>query len=39
MDNNEVTDEIGTLGRVQFYDKHLSLNNTVSCASCHIQFC
>ena len=27
--------DMGTLGRVLFYDKNLSLNNTVSCASCH----
>lgn len=26
-----------TLGRVLFYDSHLSLNNAVSCASCHKQ--
>jgi cytochrome c peroxidase len=26
-----------TLGRVLFYDKNLSSNNTVSCASCHQQ--
>ena len=26
-----------TLGRVLFYDKHLSVNNTISCASCHKQ--
>lgn len=26
-----------TLGRVLFYDKHLSQNNTISCASCHQQ--
>src|ERR1044072_6834594 len=25
------------LGRVLFYDRHLSLNNSVSCASCHRQ--
>jgi cytochrome c peroxidase len=25
------------IGRVLFYDKHLSVNNTVSCASCHKQ--
>lgn len=30
-------DEIGTLGRVLFYDKSLSVNNAVSCASCHKQ--
>lgn len=29
--------EVVTLGRVLFYDKRLSLNNTVSCASCHKQ--
>src|SRR5688572_20136761 len=27
----------GTLGRMLFYDTHLSENNTVSCASCHKQ--
>ena len=30
-------DEVPTLGRVLFYDTRLSVNNTVSCASCHIQ--
>ncbi|CAM4403768.1 cytochrome-c peroxidase [Zobellia nedashkovskayae] len=35
--NNTITDEGATLGRVLFYDKNLSLNNTISCASCHIQ--
>ena len=34
---NSITDEGATLGRVLFYDKKLSLNNTISCASCHIQ--
>jgi cytochrome c peroxidase len=29
--------QLGTLGRVLFYDKHLSANNSVSCASCHQQ--
>src|ERR1043165_3521799 len=28
---------IATLGRVLFYDRNLSVNNTVSCASCHKQ--
>jgi cytochrome c peroxidase len=28
---------IATLGRVLFYDKRLSVNNTVACASCHQQ--
>ena len=33
----DVTDAGATLGRVLFYDKILSLNNKVSCASCHAQ--
>lgn len=35
--NNRVTDIGATLGRVLFYDKQLSVNGTVSCASCHSQ--
>ncbi len=34
---NIVTDWGATLGRVLFYDKSMSINNTVSCASCHSQ--
>lgn len=34
---NGVTDSGATLGRVLFYDKRLSLNQTISCASCHQQ--
>ena len=30
-------DQLATLGRVLFYDKALSLNNSVACASCHEQ--
>lgn len=30
-------DKKATLGRVLFYDGHLSLNNAVSCGSCHKQ--
>ena len=30
-------DQKATLGRVLFYDGHLSLNNTIACASCHKQ--
>lgn len=30
-------DDLATLGRVLFYDKKLSLNNSVSCGSCHQQ--
>lgn len=35
--NNEITDLGATLGRVLFYDKNLSVDNTVSCATCHQQ--
>ncbi|MEP3381122.1 MAG: cytochrome c peroxidase, partial [Maribacter dokdonensis] len=35
--NNEITDNGATLGRVLFYDTNLSRNNTIFCASCHIQ--
>jgi cytochrome c peroxidase len=35
--NNQIDDKIATLGRVLFYDKNLSLNNTIACASCHKQ--
>jgi len=35
--NNPITDNGATLGRVLFYDKNLSVNNTVACASCHKQ--
>lgn len=34
---NRITNHGATLGRVLFYDKKLSVNNTVSCASCHKQ--
>lgn len=34
---NPITDKGATLGRVLFYDKNLSSNNTISCSSCHIQ--
>jgi cytochrome c peroxidase len=30
-------DSLATLGRVLFYDHNLSLNNAISCGSCHIQ--
>lgn len=32
-----VSDAGATLGRVLFYDKILSKDNTISCASCHLQ--
>ena len=32
---NAVTDRAATLGRVLFYDKRLSLNDSIACASCH----
>ncbi len=34
---NPITDEGATLGRVLFYDKNLSSDNSVSCSSCHLQ--
>ncbi|GAB4092753.1 cytochrome-c peroxidase [Flaviaesturariibacter terrae] len=34
---NAISDAKATLGRVLFYDKNLSINNTVACASCHKQ--
>ena len=34
---NPITDTGATLGRLLFYDKRLSRNNTVSCSSCHQQ--
>lgn len=34
---NAVTNDGATLGRVLFYDKSLSINNTIACASCHKQ--
>ena len=41
MDNtpgsNPITDAGATLGRVLFYDTHLSQNETVACGSCHRQ--
>jgi cytochrome c peroxidase len=35
--DNAITNDGATLGRVLFYDKQLSKNNTVACASCHKQ--
>jgi cytochrome c peroxidase len=34
---NLISDKGATLGRVLFYDKKLSSNNTISCSNCHIQ--
>lgn len=34
---NLISNKIATLGRVLFYDKKLSANNTVSCSTCHKQ--
>lgn len=34
---NAITNGGATLGRVLFYDKKLSVNNTIACASCHKQ--
>ncbi len=35
--DNAITNDGATLGRVLFYDKNLSKNNTISCGSCHKQ--
>ena len=35
--DNRVDDAVATLGRVLFYEKKLSANGAVSCASCHLQ--
>ena len=35
--NNPITDKGATLGRVLFYDKNLSADQSISCASCHKQ--
>lgn len=35
--DNQITDAGATLGRVLFYDKILSENNTTACGSCHQQ--
>ena len=37
MGSNVITDKGATLGRVLFYDKMLSIDNSISCASCHNQ--
>lgn len=34
---NQIENEIATLGRVLFYDRNLSSDNSISCASCHKQ--
>lgn len=34
---NPITDKAATLGRVLFYDKNLSSDGTIACASCHLQ--
>ena len=35
--DNPITNHGATLGRVLFYDKQLSANSTIACASCHKQ--
>ena len=35
--DNRVTNAGATLGRVLFYDRRLSVNDTISCGSCHRQ--
>ncbi len=36
-EDNPITNAGATLGRVLFFDKRLSINNSISCASCHTQ--
>lgn len=36
-ENNEIDDMAATLGRVLFYDVKLSVDETISCATCHQQ--
>jgi cytochrome c peroxidase len=36
-DDNPITNDGATLGRVLFYDPRLSVNHSISCASCHTQ--
>lgn len=36
-ESNPTTNEGATLGRVLFYEKKLSVNGTIACASCHSQ--
>lgn len=36
-EDNPITNHGATLGRVLFYDKKLSANGTIACASCHQQ--
>lgn len=35
--HNPITDAGATLGRVLFYDRNLSVDNSISCSSCHKQ--
>jgi cytochrome c peroxidase len=35
--SNPITDWGATLGRILFYDKNLSINHTIACATCHSQ--
>lgn len=35
--NNQIRNEVVVLGRVLFYDKNLSSDGSISCASCHQQ--
>lgn len=38
FENNPITEEGFELGRALFYDPNLSRDNTISCASCHLQY-
>ena len=37
FNTGQIKNEVATLGRVLFYDKKMSINNTIACGSCHLQ--
>jgi cytochrome c peroxidase len=37
FNSTQIKNEVATLGRVLFYDKKMSINNTVACGNCHLQ--
>jgi cytochrome c peroxidase len=37
FNTTQIKNEVATLGRVLFYDKKMSINNTVACGGCHLQ--
>jgi cytochrome c peroxidase len=37
QNSGAIKNDVATLGRVLFYDKQMSVNNTIACGSCHLQ--